>query len=134
MNLIAAACFAVTICCAAQHGASVMQKTPTVYELYSWQTSDGGWSFSMLPNTSSETPVRVIFDKKRELRGIDQLKKRISELPAGVSIVWLDRTPTGTKPKAKGSEGLKYPPRQIIDEIRSFGGDHKIDVLADRAP
>jgi hypothetical protein len=99
------------------------------YELYSWQDSSGGWNFCVLYNTSSGKTVQQVFSKKTELRGIDQLKRRISQLPAGSSISWVDRLPSGTGPKAKGSENLKYPPPEVMSEIKRFAEAHNIKVF-----
>jgi hypothetical protein len=99
------------------------------YELYSWPDSSGGWNFCVLYNTSSEKTVQQVFNKKTELRGVDQLKHRISELPAGASIAWVDRLPSGTGPKAKGSESLKYPPADIMADVRRFAEEHNIKVF-----
>jgi hypothetical protein len=100
------------------------------YELYSWQDSSGGWSFSVLYNTSSEKTVQEVFNKKTELRGVDQLKHRISELPAGARISWVNRLPTtATKPKAKGSEGLRYPPAELMEDVKRFAEAHGVTIF-----
>jgi len=127
--LIAVTCFTVMLLCASQRPVIAEQKTPMVYELYSWQDSSGGWSFCVLYNTSSEKTVKEVFNKKTELRGVDELKHRISELPAGASISWVNRLPTGTKPKAKGSEGLKYPPAEIMDDVKRFAEAHGVTIF-----
>jgi hypothetical protein len=115
--------------CASQRPEKAEQKTPMVYELYSWQDSSGGWSFCVLYNTSSEKTVKEVFNKKTELRGVDELKHRISELPAGASISWVNRLPTGTKPNVKGSEGLKYPPAEIMDDVKRFAEAHGVTIF-----
>lgn len=133
IRLSAAICFTITLFSVLQCAGNAAQKTPMNYELYSWQDSTGGWSFSVLYNTSSEKTVKEVFNKKTELRGVDQLKHRISELPAGASISWVDRLPTGTKPKAKGSEGLKYPPAEIMDDVKRFAEAHGITIFGQAA-
>src|SRR5882672_2248915 len=80
----------VMLFCASPGTERLEQKTPMVYELYSWQGSNGGWNFCLLYNTSSEKTVQEVFSKKTELRGLGQLKHRISALPVGSSIVWVD--------------------------------------------
>jgi hypothetical protein len=110
--------------------------TPTssrIYELYSWRGSNGAWNFSLLPNTSSEKSVRLVFDKKVPSHGLDQLKKTISLLPEGATIALLDRLPTGTGPKAKGSERLTYPPPDVLAEIRRYAATNKIEVVGGSA-
>jgi hypothetical protein len=127
--LIVVTCFTMMLFCASRASGNAGQKTPMAYELYSWQDSSGGWNFSLLYNTSSEKTVQQVFNKKTELRGVDQLKHRISELSAGAGISWVDRLPSGTGPKAKGSESLKYPPAEIMADVRRFAEAHNIKVF-----
>jgi hypothetical protein len=128
--LIAVICFTLMLLCASQLPGNAEQKTPMGYELYSWQDSSGGWSFCVLYNTSSEKTVREVFNKKTELRGVDQLKHRISQLPTGASISWVNRLPTAaSKPKAKGSEGLKYPPTEIMEDVKRFAEAHGVTIF-----
>jgi hypothetical protein len=129
IRLIAVTCFTMMILCALGCPGSAQQKTPMNYELYSWQDSTGDWNFCVLYNTSSEKTIKEVFNKKTELRGVEQLKHRISELSAGSSISWVDRLPSGTGPKAKGSEGLKYPPAEIIGDVERFAEAHNIKVF-----
>lgn len=125
---IAVSCFTMVLLCASQAFGNAGQKPPMAYELYSWQDADGGWNFCVLYNTSSQKTVQQVFSKKTELRGVDQLKHRISELPAGASISWVDRLPSGTGPKAKGSESLKYPPAETMADVKRFAEAHSIKV------
>lgn len=104
-------------------------KTPMAYELYSWQNSSGTWDFCLLYNTSSQKTVKEVFNRKITLQGVEKLKNRISELPAGASIFWVDRLPAGTGPKAKGSESLKYPPAEIVSDVKRFSEAHHIDIF-----
>ncbi len=98
------------------------------YDLYSWPNSHGGWNFSVLPDSDAENNVELVFDKEKILRGTAELKRRISTLPSGAEIHWLDRIPSGTGPKAKGSEGLSYPPPTIIKRVREYARKRGIKV------
>jgi len=98
------------------------------YELYSWQEPNGNWDFSLLPSTSREKTVREVVGKENRIEGVEQLEKRISELPEGSTVVALGRLPTGTGPKAKGSENLTYPPKKFVRELQSSGEPHKITI------
>lgn len=107
------------------------QSTPgyTLYELYSWQTSKRrDWFFSVLYNTRREKSVREVFDKKTALKGVDQLKRKISELPAGSKILWLSQL-TANGQKQKGSERLRYPPTNVIEEITRYAQSRNIQML-----
>jgi hypothetical protein len=103
-------------------------KVSLAYELYSWQNSDNEWNFSVLPNTSSQKTVAQVFSKKARLRGINPLKQKISRLPEGTEIFWLDKLPAAPGPKAKGSESLRYPPDRIADDIKHYAEAHKITI------
>lgn len=118
-----------TFCAASLGSGNAGPKIPMAYELYSWRASGRGWSFCLLYNTSSEKTVQQVFNKKTELRGVDQLKRRIAQLPAGASISWVDRLPSGTGAKAKGSESLKYPPVEIMNDVKRFCEAHNIKVF-----
>lgn len=77
-------------------------KSSRIYELYSWQDLKGNWNFSLLPSTSSEKSVEVVFNKKATIHGVDQLKAKISKLPEGSTIALLDRLPTVVHPSKTG--------------------------------
>ena len=98
------------------------------YELYSWPESSDRWNFCIRLNTNSEATVKQVFDKKTVLRGVAQLKRRISELPAGAKVFWVDRIPSGNGPKAKGSESLSYPRAELREEIRGYAKKHQVEV------
>jgi hypothetical protein len=98
------------------------------YELYSWPGSSGRWNFCIRPNTSSEATVEQVFNKKTVLRGVAQLKRRISELPSGAKVFWVDRIPSGNGPKAKGSESLRYPPAELREEVQGYAEKHQVEV------
>jgi hypothetical protein len=113
----------------AQQSGRQAPTTTHIYELYSWQDPKGSWNFSLLPNTSSEKSVELVFSKKVVCHGLDQLKAKINLLPEGSTIALLNRLPTGTGPKAKGSESLTYPPPDVVGEIRRYTAARKIEVV-----
>lgn len=99
------------------------------YELYSWQDSKGDWNFSIFHTTNRNKTVKEIFNKKTTLRGLDRLKRRISDLPAGSTIVLVDRVTEAGGVKVKGSEKLRYPPTDIIDDIRRHAEARHIQIV-----
>lgn len=101
---------------------------PTGYELYSWKDAEGVWSFCVLYNTSSEKTVDEVFSEKTRLRGLEALKRKIAGLPEGASVFWVDRLPSGFGPKAKGSEGLQYPPSDILEQVKQYASEHRVDL------
>jgi hypothetical protein len=98
------------------------------YELYSWQDAGANWVFALLPNTNREKTVKEVFDPRFRIAGIDGLKKRVSKLREKTTIFMLSHLPSGTKPKAKGSEPLKLPPADIIKAIMDHAKKHNITV------
>jgi hypothetical protein len=110
-----------------QHIGGVAE-SPMTYELYSWQDAHGdGWKYRLLYNTSRQKTVEEVFDDRAVLRGIDQLKKKLSVLPMGSTIVWFDRLTLNTI-RLKGSEGLKYPPQEIVDDLTHYAEKRGIKI------
>jgi len=103
-----------------------MEKTTVLYELYSWKSADG-WNFNILYNTNRQKTVKEVFDPKKVVRGLDELKRRVSEMPAGSQIEWFDRLTLGGV-KVKGSESLDYPPEEVISEVRSYAQGRGIEI------
>jgi hypothetical protein len=81
-----------------------------------------------LYNTDRQKTAKEVFDPKRTLRGLNELKRRVSEIPAGELIVWFDRLTIGGV-KVKGSERLAYPPEEVITEIISYARGRGIDII-----
>ena len=102
-------------------------RVPT-YELYSWQDSKDNWNFCMLYPTSRQKTVEEVFDQETTLHGVNQLKGRIAKLKKGSRIVWFDRLTWGGV-RIKGSEGLKYPPKSFIKEVKSYAVARKIKLF-----
>lgn len=98
------------------------------YELYSWQKSAGEWNFSILPHTSRNKTVKEVFDTRRILKDLDELKAQISKLPEKTTVFWIDRIPLGSAPKAKGSEPLKFPPSATVDTVKRHAATRGITV------
>jgi hypothetical protein len=99
------------------------------YELYSWQDSkDGEWLFSFLYNTNRNKTVKEVFNTKTALKGLNQLKLKLSETPRGSHVVWLDQL-TLNGAKVKGSESLKYPPADVVSEIRRYAKARDIEMI-----
>jgi hypothetical protein len=116
-----------THCVAQQSGAA----TPVphgLYELYSWQQSNGRWNFCLLPSPSGmNIPAEAVFDERMRLHDVTSLKRKISELPADSEILWMDQL-SGTGQKANGSDKLACPPRKIVDQIEKHAEKYHIKV------
>jgi hypothetical protein len=98
------------------------------YELYSWQGPNGAWNFSLFDTTDRQKTVKEVFNKKTALHGLEELKRKVSELPRGSTIVWFDRL-TLSGAKVKGSEGLKYPGKEIIEELQRYADSRDIEIV-----
>ena len=114
--------------CSARGPNDCLRKPPMAYELYSWQESSGGWRFCLLaspsgPNISAEQ----VFNKKFRLNGVKEVKQRISALPVGATIFWLDRI-TDTGQETAASERLSYPPADILEQVRQYAEKHHVEV------
>jgi hypothetical protein len=63
--------------------------------------------------------AKEVFDKKPALRGVDELNGRVSKLPVGATIYWLDHLAgRGPQPREVGS--LSHPPSNMIERVRRF--------------
>ena len=89
------------------------------YELYSWPDSSAGWNFCLAPSPSGVyMTAEQIFGKKSTIRGVGELNQRVSQLPGGTTIYWLERIPPDADPKTKDSKSLRYPPEDVIQQVR----------------
>jgi hypothetical protein len=114
--------------CSAQLPDDPLRKPLMAYELYSWPNGKGGFTFCILPNTSSEKSAEQVFNEKTLLRGTTQLKRKIAELPSGARLYWNNRIPWGKGTKAQGSESLGYPPADVREQIRRYAEKHHVEV------
>lgn len=103
----------------------------STYELYSWPNPQGGWNFCLLHTTNREKTVQEVLNQQTALRGIDQLKREMFKLPKGSNIVWFDRL-TWNGVKVKGSENLKYPPKEIIVEVKHYAEVRTMKLVGPR--
>jgi hypothetical protein len=123
--LLVACCVGLPIAAQPQ---SNQEKPPLTYQLYSWEGANGGWNFSVLHDTNRQKAVSEVFNPKATLKGLDQLKHKLSDMPKGSRVVWFDRLTLGGV-KVKGSESLKYPPDQVVAEIKQFAQERNIEIV-----
>jgi hypothetical protein len=99
------------------------------YELYSWRQSNGVWNFSLLPSPSGvNIPAAIVFDQKFVIKGVDQLDRKISKLPDGVTLLWLDRIVSSQSSKAPGGLTLTFPPADIVGQVKRYASKKRIEV------
>jgi hypothetical protein len=102
---------------------------PRLYELYGWPQSNGIWNFCLLPSPSGvNIRAETIFNKKVRLIGVAQLKRRISELPTGTRIIWMNGIASGEAPTAESMK-LALPPAQTVEQVKRYAGAHGVEML-----
>ena len=107
----------------------VFKWCPYAYELYSWQTPQGEWNFSLFVSPSGiELPLELVLSKKWTLRGLDELKNELSDLPEGKAVLWLNSAPLRSGVKGSDNKRLEYPPQEIVDEVVRFAESHQITI------
>jgi hypothetical protein len=110
------ACTAIAFCSGQGRNESLPNPS-RAYELYSWEEPKGNWNFCLLPSPSGvNLRAEDIFNKTVLVRGVIALNRRMSILPVGATIFWLDRILAETARKPKESEKLTYPPASIIEQ------------------
>ena len=101
---------------------------PRLYELYSWPQSNGIWNFCLLPSPSGvNIPAEAIFNKKFRLTGVAELRRKISELPTGTRIIWMNGIASGETPTPE-SRKLALPPAQTVGQVKRYAGAHGIQM------
>ena len=102
---------------------------PRLYELYSWPQSNGIWNFCLLPSPSGvNIPAKAIFNKKFRLTGLTQLERKISELPTGTRIIWMNGMAAGETPTPE-SRRLALPPTRMVEHVQSYAEAHGIQMV-----
>jgi hypothetical protein len=100
----------------------------SLYELYSWRQSNGIWNFCLLPSPSGvNIRAETIFNKKLRLTGLPQLKRKISELPTGTRIIWMNGIAAGETPTPE-SRKLALPPIQTVEQVKRYAGAHGMQM------
>ena len=102
--------------------------TYSLYELYSWPQSNGVWNFCLLPSPSGvNIRAETIFDKKVRLTGLPQLRRKISELPTGTKIIWMNGVAAG-ETHTPESRKLALPPMQTVEQVKQYAGAHGVQM------
>jgi hypothetical protein len=101
------------------------------YELYCWRTSQGHWVLSLLPKTSSEKTVDDVF-KSRNTASIQTLRRQVLMLDSGAQIVVITKLNHPGGGPAPGSERLRTPPPQMLDDLRSVASSRGVTLVAEQ--
>lgn len=103
--------------------------TPQLYQLYSWQQTGDIWNFRLLASPSGvNVPAKAVFSEEFRLTGLDALKRKISELPAGAKILWMNRIVSGANAQSVDSKNLAFPPENIIEQVKRYARAHGVEV------
>ena len=112
----------------AQNPDGFAHPAPRLCELYSWPQSNRIWNFCLLPSPSGvNIPVEAIFNRKFRLTGVDQLKRKISLLPTGTTILWMNGITSGQTPTAE-SKKLALPPVETVEQVRRYAEERGVQV------
>jgi hypothetical protein len=126
--LMVALTLAAIPCSVAQTPDDFAHLQPRLYELYSWPQSNGIWNFCLLPSPSGvNIRAETIFNKKVRLIGVADLKRRISELPTGTRIIWMNGITSGETPTPE-SRKLALPPTQTVEQVKRYAGTHGVQM------
>ncbi|MGA2436157.1 MAG: hypothetical protein ABSG25_12815, partial [Bryobacteraceae bacterium] len=101
-------------------------EVPEWLVLYSWQSSDGDWNFSLLPGFISRLfTMQEITDQKKTLRGVKQLELRLSDCRPRTRVILAgpERVAVG-----QAAERLGYPPDKILSEIIRYTTTRNIQI------
>jgi hypothetical protein len=106
-----------------------------IYELYSWPSSASGeWNFSVLYNTSRQKAASEIFDNATSLKGLNELRQRISQMASGSKIMWFGELTAADGRKQKGTGKLAYPPDSLVQEVKKFAAERNIEIAGPFKP
>ena len=98
------------------------------YFLFSWKNNDNGWNYSIAPNLN----IASAFDNVgpgNTFTGEECLKKNLSYFAEDEEFWWCGE---GDLEMTNGKKiTLSYPPDDIIEEIKEFGSQIKIELIID---
>jgi hypothetical protein len=75
-----------------------------------------------------------IFDNATSLKGLNQLKQRISQMAPSSKITWFGELTEAGGRKQKGTGRLAYPPNSVVQEIKKFAAERNIEIAGPFKP
>ncbi len=87
------------------------------WEVYSWQSRDGEWRFSIVPHTNRLKSRREVTDPAIALSGLAELKHALARIPKGQSVFWMDEAQLASDGR---EPTLAYPPEQVMNDIDTY--------------
>ncbi len=91
-------------------------------ELYSWQTKNGEWQYSLLVGTNRNKTVEEILSAPLDLQ---ETKNAIAKLAMGESLFWTNNV---YDPGSSQSVNFSFPPDAVVNELKEFARDKQIDL------
>jgi diacylglycerol kinase (ATP) len=91
-------------------------------ELYSWQTKNGEWQYSLLVGTNRNKTVEEIMSAPLDLQGI---KVAIAQLAVGESLFWTNNV---YGPGSGQSVNFSFPPDAVVNELKEFAIANQVDL------
>jgi hypothetical protein len=106
------------ICVFVAAGTGIAQTVFKGMELYSWRPAAGIWHFSLLMGTNRTKTIEEITDHAVTIVGVEELKKRLSQLPGGENVFWLNYA--------------KEPvPKKLVKDLTEYCKSHGINLHVD---
>ncbi len=78
------------ICVVVANGTGIAQTAFKGIELYSWRPATGIWHFSLLIGTNRTKTIEEITDQTVAIISVEELKKKLGQLPKGENVFWLN--------------------------------------------
>jgi len=91
-------------------------------ELYSWQTKNGEWQYSLLVGTNRNKTAEEILSAPLDLQGI---KVAIAQLAVGESLFWTNNV---YDPGSSQSVNFSFPPDVVVNELKDFAREKQVDL------
>jgi len=96
--------------------------------LFSWQGSDGLWSFSILEWPLGRLPT-LQEAQKDSLPGLNALKRKLASLPDGYRLGWMNQDTLEPEiSQEKSRDQVSIPPPAMVEEVRRFAEAHHVKI------
>jgi hypothetical protein len=101
------------------YGEVAAQHSMKGYELYSWRTDGGDWSFSLLIGTNRLKTKEEITAPNNRLSSVSALKEKLQQLPKGEEVIW---------------QGMSFPEEAVVKVIQAYCDERgiKLQVITEK--
>ena len=124
-------CLLALVGCAKLEPQSATQLQFKGVELNSWKPAGRNWHFSLLPGRNWRPPISEITKPEHAIVGVSNLKKKLSELPKGENVFWLNLAKEPV-PKSIKKELMKHS--EVIGIKLHLPTNNTLEFTARSAP